>query len=316
MDKKKTVKADVKLKEFWRQNDRFADLFNAVVFGGEEVLKPEDLLEMDTDVSGILQFKNYEESLVRIRDVVKKTAFGVEFVILGIENQQKIHYAMPLRTLLYDALGYLKEYQEITKSRKKKPGKQTKEEFLSGMHKDDRLHPIVSVVIYYSEKEWDGPLCLKDMLADMPKKLESYVSDYKMNLVQVNESEQYTFQNEDVQTVFEISREIFAGNFDKLAEKYGKRDIKAELVSVIGAITESSYLMEQEEGKEAFNMCSSLEKLRMDGVQEGISQGISQGIQRKENEIILKLLKKNYTVHEIAELLEIPEDEVRRVQEQ
>ena len=44
------------------------------------------------------------------RDVVKKTAYGVDFVIWGIENQQRIHYAMPLRHMIEDALSYLKEY--------------------------------------------------------------------------------------------------------------------------------------------------------------------------------------------------------------
>ena len=64
------VKPDVLLKDFWRSNERFADLFNAVMFQGEEVLRPEELQEMDTDVSGIIQLKDQAESLVRIRDVV------------------------------------------------------------------------------------------------------------------------------------------------------------------------------------------------------------------------------------------------------
>ena len=46
---------------------------------------------------------------------MKKTAYGVDFVIWGIENQQRIHYAMPLRHMIEDALSYLKEYNEIAK---------------------------------------------------------------------------------------------------------------------------------------------------------------------------------------------------------
>ena len=37
---------------------------------------------------------------------------GVEFNILGLEIQDKTHYAMPLRTMTYDALGYIKEYND------------------------------------------------------------------------------------------------------------------------------------------------------------------------------------------------------------
>ena len=174
------IKTDVVLKDFWRANDRFADLFNAVVFHGKQVLKPEELQELDTEMSGIIRFKDYEESLVRTRDVVKKMAFGVEFAILGIESQQRIHYAMPLRTLLYDGMGYLKEYQEISRSRKKEKGRMTEDEFLSKMRKEDRLHPIISIVVYYSEKSWDGPMCLKDMIVEMPEEIELIYAVYKM----------------------------------------------------------------------------------------------------------------------------------------
>ena len=132
------TKDDVIFKEFWRSNERFADLFNVVVFGGKEVIKPDALQEMDTDVSSIIQMKDYKETLTRTRDVIKKAAYGVEFVVMGIESQQHIHYAMPLRHMVYDAMSYLKEYQEITRRYKKEKEKTTEDEFLSKMRKEDR----------------------------------------------------------------------------------------------------------------------------------------------------------------------------------
>ena len=121
------TKDDVIFKEFWRSNERFADLFNVVVFGGKEVIKPDALQEMDTDVSSVIQMKDYKETLTRTRDVIKKAAYGVEFVVMGIESQQYIHYAMPLRHMVYDAMSYLKEYQEITRRYKKEKEKTTEE---------------------------------------------------------------------------------------------------------------------------------------------------------------------------------------------
>lgn len=59
------------MKTFWRNNERFADLFNAVAFNGRQVINPDELTEMDTDVSGIIQFNDYNESLVRTRDIIK-----------------------------------------------------------------------------------------------------------------------------------------------------------------------------------------------------------------------------------------------------
>ena len=81
-------------------NNRFADLFNACFFDGNPELNPDDLTEVDTDISSLLQFHGYAETVKKIVDVVKKSAYGVDFVILGIENQAKIHYAMPLRHML------------------------------------------------------------------------------------------------------------------------------------------------------------------------------------------------------------------------
>ena len=305
-------KADVILKDFWRQNERFADLFNAVIFRGEQVIKPEDLTERDTDMSGIIQFKGYQETLERTRDVVKKMAYGVEFAVLGIESQQKIHYAMPLRTMLYDSLGYLKEYQEITRIRKAERGKMTEDEFLSKMRKEDRLHPIISIVLYYSEKSWDGPMCLKDMIVEMPEEIERIFSDYKMNLVQIRESEQYTFHNEEVRAVFEISREIFNGNLDKINERYRNRDLTPELITVIGKITDSAELVRQGKIEEVANMCTALEKWEKENIERGTKRGIEKGIAK----MVLTLLNKGKTVEETADWLELTEEYVRKIQEE
>lgn len=309
-------KADVILKDFWRQNERFADLFNAVIFRGKQVIKPEDLTERDTDMSGIIQFKGYQETLERTRDVVKKMAYGVEFAVLGIESQQKIHYAMPLRTMLYDSLGYLKEYQEITRIRKAERGKMTEDEFLSKMRKEDRLHPIISIVLYYSEKSWDGPMCLKDMIVEMPEEMERIFSDYKMNLVQIRESEQYTFHNEEVRAVFEISREIFNGNLDKINEKYRNRDLTPELITVIGKITDSAELVRQGKIEEVANMCTALEKWEKENIERGTKRGIEIGTNKGIAKMVLTLLNKGKTVEETADWLDLTEEYVRKVQEE
>ena len=54
------IRTDVLLKDFWRVNGRFEDLFNAVIFQGKEVLKAEELQEMDTDMSGVIRFSEHE----------------------------------------------------------------------------------------------------------------------------------------------------------------------------------------------------------------------------------------------------------------
>ena len=41
-------KADNALHEYWEDEEKFADLFNAILFGGKKVILPEQLTEADT----------------------------------------------------------------------------------------------------------------------------------------------------------------------------------------------------------------------------------------------------------------------------
>lgn len=175
------------------------------------------------------------------------------------------------------------------------------------MRKEDRLHPIISIVIYYSEYIWDGPLCLKDMIVEMPEGIKRIFSDYKMNLVQVRESDGYMFHNEDVRMVFEISREIFRGNFDKINTIYRDREIKSELITVIGKITASTELMNQGNSGEVSNVCTALDKLKNDGRREGY--------QERDAELVYEWTKDGYSTETIAKLLKKPEKFIREIQE-
>ena len=121
---KDIVKPDAVLKEFWRDNERFADLFNGALFGGRPVIRPETLEESDTDLSAVLKLNGHGETLQRILDVAKRSRDGADYVLLGLENQQQVHYGMPLRIMEGDALSYRREYKEKTRiNRRKRNGK-------------------------------------------------------------------------------------------------------------------------------------------------------------------------------------------------
>lgn len=285
-----THQKDVSLKTFWRDNEHFADLFNATVFNGRQVLKPDKLTEMDTDVSATIQSKNYNESITRNRDVVKKMSDGVEFNILGLEIQDKTHYAMPLRTMTYDALGYIKEYNDIKKHHKlNKDSFSSHEEFLSGINKSDRFHPIITLVLYYGESLWDGPTCLSDMMISMPDNIKAYFSDYKLNLVQILDSDKYTFYNEDVRDVFNIIRNIYNDDFDSIYREYESRNVDIDVMELICNITSVPKLMDlcidNEQGG-TVNMCEAMKRFQAECESKGMKEGIDS---EKVNSIISML---------------------------
>jgi len=285
-----THQKDVSLKTFWRDNEHFADLFNATVFNGKQVLKPDKLTEMDTDVSATIHSKSYNESITRNRDVVKKMSDGVEFNILGLEIQDKTHYAMPLRTMTYDALGYIKEYNDIKKHHKlNKDSFSSHEEFLSGINKSDRFHPITTLVLYYGESLWDGPTCLSDMMISMPDNIKAYFSDYKLNLVQILDSDKYTFYNEDVRDVFNIIRNIYNDDFDSIYREYESRNVDIDVMELICNITSVPKLMDlctdTEQGG-TVNMCEAMKRFQAECESKGMKEGIDS---EKVNSIISML---------------------------
>ena len=107
------MKADTVVKNYWRNNEQFADIFNAVLFNGNKVIKPEELEDMDTEESLVLEHKEYIQSIVAARDNVKIRKKNLPLMMLnllyfGLEGQECIHYAMPLRVMGYDYSTYKK----------------------------------------------------------------------------------------------------------------------------------------------------------------------------------------------------------------
>ena len=289
--KQKNYKPDLVLKEFWRDNQRFADLFNTALFGGKQVIDPDKLEETDKEFSNTIILKKHTETINKIIDLVKKTYQGVDFVIWGIENQQAIHYGMPLRMMVGDVLAYQREYEDIAKMRVSE-GNLAGAEFLSKFRKEDRLHPMVSVCVYYGENPWDGPVSLHEML-EIPNDLFPFVNDYRMNLVQILDSEQYDFKNEDVHIMFDMSRMIYQRDFHRIEEVYGNKEISSELGIVIGTVTSSKELIENAMAnpKGEINMCNALKELKNEGRAEGRAEGMAEGLQDGKAQGIIKSYK-------------------------
>lgn len=99
---------------------------------------------------------------IKIRDLVRKTAFGINFAVIGIENQNNIDYTFPVWAMSYDVGEYEKQLKCIRRRlrRKGKDGQHlTAAEYLCGFQKDIRLYPVVTFVLYYGKDEWDADIC-------------------------------------------------------------------------------------------------------------------------------------------------------------
>ena len=95
-------KSSTAVNHWMRDRGRFADLFNGVVFDGEQVVCPEDLEEArgESDILVPDQDKN-ERQVQRYRDIVMQWKKGPYLALLACESQSGVHYAMPVRNMLY-----------------------------------------------------------------------------------------------------------------------------------------------------------------------------------------------------------------------
>ena len=133
------------------------------------------------------------------------------------------------------------------------------DEFLSGIKKDDRFHPIINIILYYGEKEWDGPVSLKDMMVDMPERFANLFADYEINLVQMLDSRRLLFHNEDVRILFDVVSNIYKRNIDYIYSKYDGIEVDGELFWMIGKITSNENMLEisREKKGESVVMCEA-----------------------------------------------------------
>lgn len=83
---------------------------------------------------------------------------------------------MVVRNMLYDAMNYAQQVAKAAASHASDPeARPTSDEFLSGFWKDDRLMPVITLVINISGKPWDGARTLHDMLALEDRRILPYI---------------------------------------------------------------------------------------------------------------------------------------------
>ena len=179
---------DVLSKQFMSDNEIFADAFNFLLYGGKQKIKPEDLSPLDTNsISVEINDTKVYSTVQKNRDVFKilsaKKTDKVGLLILGVENQAKIHYAMPVRTMLYDSLQYASQVDLISKKNRKSKKCSNSDEFLSSFTRKDRLIPVITLVVYFGSLNWDGATNIKDMFIDVDESVAKYLPNYHINLI-------------------------------------------------------------------------------------------------------------------------------------
>ena len=290
---------DVEWKNFFEDNRRYADIINGIGCGGMQVVKDTDLTEIDS----ASQNKN--------RDLIRKTALGMNFIIVGIENQEVMDYELPLRNMHYDVTNYQKQMSKIRKEIRVNAKGLEPGEYLYGFKKDSKLNPVVTFVLYSGKEKWEGPDSLHSMLnfTDIPDSLKAMVADYKINIIDIRNFENTGVFQTDVKYVFDFIR--CSEDAKKLVELvegdvyYTQMDDEA--FDIVTKYTKSKELIKAKEylregGKR--NMCKAIRDLMEHSREEGIEQGMEQGVLAVKKTLVINMLRENEAIDKICRIVE------------
>ena len=223
---------------------------------------------------------------------------GGIYALIAIENQKAIDYHIPVRTFVYDASSYKKQYQDYLDEKKR-----NKEAKL-------KLIPIITVVLYYGERKWSGPRTLLDMM-ELPEEMKGIMNDWNTHIIDVKELDASLLTDKDNRDLIEGLQMFYKwqGDLEFFKERKMSRDTAIVLASLVDKGEELLKIIRKEE-KEEIDMCESIDNFRKKAVQEGITQGIERGITQGIEQgiclVIMKQLKKKlgYLSSEVVTMIE------------
>lgn len=298
--------ADTVTKAYMRENAIFADAFNYLIYNGRQVIKPESLKELDTTEIALPFADEHEEAVQKYRDILKSAVVKQDdraaYILLGVENQTDIHYAMPVRNMIYDALQYGKQVSEIAaKHRKDAESGHSKGEYLSGFYKGDKITPVITLVIHFGADAWDGPLSIHEMTGLDDYDILRFVPNYRINLIDPARMGPGDFVRLCTSLSAVLGYIKYSKDKDQLAVFMSgdpHRTIEREAAMVIKAVTKTPINIP--EGTEEINMCEAIEAMIKDNRAE------------EKLEVLTGLVKDGLlTIRDAAGRVNMTEDEFR-----
>ena len=274
--------ADTITKEYMRDNAVFADAFNYLIYDGRHVVMPENLRELDTTEIALpfhpehIHNGDSHDAVQKYRDILKSAVIKKDdtaaYVLLGVENQTDVHYAMPVRNIIYDALQYGRQVSDIAAfNRKNAPisEKHSRGEYLSGFYRNDYIVPVITLVVHFGADKWDGPLSLYDMMKLDDPDLMRFVQDYRIHLIDpaaVTKADLLKFSTSLREVIGCIKYSGNGDEFRNFITDNPRMTMEINAARVISVITKASF--NDNNDSEVIDMCRAIEDLIAEGKAE------------------------------------------------
>ena len=290
---------DIPEKRLEDWDDVFTDIFDNLLFGGEKVLEGKELVPMPTESyvrksDGKIKggFRDVRKGVGRSGDICKMDRAGNRYrLVLGLENQTGVDNTMPERVMGYDYAAY----EEQIKALADRNNQDNKPAIVKRIHGDQKLAPVITLVLYYGKDEWVTPKSLHDMLEfpeGMEDSIKPYVADYPINLIQVARltEEERGKLNSDFRLIAEY---IACGNDKEKLNRFFRENRQVirheeEFIDVMNALTgkragkEMLKTIKEKKREETggIRVIDLFEMYENEGIKKGVRQGVRQGMRK------------------------------------
>ena len=245
--------SDSTCKKLFRDDGCFADICNYAFFQGKQIIKPEELVSRENDVSTLMGKELLPMETKRYRDIVRKASINGDYMIIGVEHQSTLDKNMIIRILNYDAQLYINQVES---------GKE--------------VRPVGSFVFYTGDKEWTYPKSLKESLK-VPPEMEDYINDWKLPVLELQNMYPQILKSKRLKEVVEISQSMLKGDYEKLRTN---RMISVENYKMAAIFTHTDIKEEDLPEGDEINMCKAMDQLFQRFENQGIEKGEAIGIEK------------------------------------
>lgn len=309
------MRKDLSTKSLLEYPDVFADAGNVCLFHGEQIIAPESLEPLPQELHYREGHIGLREHRMDVRMRMKEN--GMELAILHLENQSGISNIMPLRDLGYTYSGYQEQLRRLQDQNRKQGRLYMTEEIGA----EQKLHPVVSLVLYYGSDEWTAPTRLKEMLAmpddDGGEKRDSLVEDHRIHLVDLGRQSEGEVEKYRSDLWYVVKCLQCGKDREKyrrfLSGKEKRKLLHPEAVvdvlwahagkTIAGETAERAKkaIREQREKGEEPTMYSIFDFLEEEGLEKGRREGRDEGLREGRNQTYYQMFRNNRTPEDISD---------------
>ena len=170
---------DIESKKFLGQLKNFVSIFNALLFDGQPVLKPEYLKDENSKLVMNVSSKHV--------DIIKRYEDGTYLDLFVIESQSYVDPSMVARVMEYESVARMRYIRQNLKK---------------------HVPMILTVVLYVGESKWNAAKRLSELEIIHPG-FEDMFNEFKLNLIELNTNHKYNTGEKATQDFFDLLRIIY-----------------------------------------------------------------------------------------------------------